>query len=313
MTPTPMTSADRTSPARPARWLVTGAGGKLGRDLLAVLGTDPGADVTALTRAKLDITDRDAVHKAVGDHDIVVNAAAWTDVDGAEAAEPAATAVNGAGVRYLAEACARSGARLLHVSTDYVFSGESGTPYPEDAVPRPVNAYGRSKLAGERAVAELLPHHGYVVRTGWLYGASGRDFPTTMLELAERHPAVDVVNDRQGQPTWAHAAAGQLAQLGRAALAGHAPPGSYHATASGRTTWFGFAQAVFELAGLDLGRVRPIASTAFQRPAARPACSVLAHGRWSAAGLAPLPDWRTSLADAFARGVFDAVGPAPRG
>ena len=305
-----MTSADRTSPTRRVRWLITGAGGKLGHDLVAALGTDTGAGVTALSRAELDITDRDAVHNAVADHDIVVNAAAWTDVDGAEAAESAATAVNGAGVRHLAEACAGSGARLLHVSTDYVFSG-GATPYPEDTVPQPVNAYGRSKLVGERAVAELLPHHGYVVRTGWLYGANGRDFPTTMLELAGRRPVIDVVNDQQGQPTWSYPVAAQLVRLGRAALAGHAPPGSYHATASGHTTWFGFAQAVLELAGLAPDRVRPIASTAFQRPAARPGYSVLAHGRWSAAGLAPLPEWRASLADAFAQGVFGAVGPAP--
>lgn len=279
------------------RWLVTGAGGMLGRELVSVLSA-ASAEVTALARADLDIGDAAAVKAAVVGHDIVVNAAAWTDVDGAEADEAAATAVNGTGTRNVAAACAASGARLLHVSTDYVFPGDATTPYPEDAPTDPINGYGRSKLAGEEAVRALLPDTGYVVRTAWLYGEQGRNFVTTMLRLAAQRDTVDVVDDQRGQPTWSFALAGQLVRLGRAALAGTAPAGVYHGTAAGETTWFGLARAVFAEAGLDPARVRPVTSGKFVRPAKRPTFSVLGHGRWSAAGLAPLPHWREMLAAA---------------
>ena len=286
-------------------WLVTGAGGMLGRDLAELLA-DRADAVTARSRAELDITDAAAVKAAVAGHDVVINAAAWTDVDGAETAEAAAAAVNGHGVATLAEACAATGARLLHVSTDYVFDGTAGGPYPEDAATAPGNAYGRGKLLGEQAVARLLPGTGYVVRTAWLYGAHGRNFVATMLRLAAERETVDVVADQHGQPTWTRALAGRLLALGDAALARRAPPGVYHGTASGETTWHGLARAVFELSGLDPSRVRPITSAEFARlrPAAarRPANSVLGHGRWAAAGLPPLPHWRDMLAEALARG-----------
>ncbi|MEH0981731.1 dTDP-4-dehydrorhamnose reductase [Micromonospora sp. CPCC 205556] len=281
------------------RILVTGAGGMLGADLLAVLGSRRDLKVTALTRDELDITDADAVRAAVAGHDVLVNAAAWTDVDGAEAAEAAATRVNGDGVANLAAAGAETGARLLHVSTDYVFRGDATTPYPEDAPTDPVNAYGRSKLAGERAVARLLPDTGYVVRTAWLYGAHGPNFVTTMLRLAGQREHLDVVDDQQGQPTWSYALAAQLVALADAALAGRAPAGVYHGTCSGATTWYGLARAAFTLAGLDPERIRPTTSDRFPRPATRPTCTVLGHDRWAVAGLPPLPNWHDSLTDAF--------------
>ena len=279
------------------RWLVTGAGGMLGRDLVSVLSA-AGHDVTAARRADLDITDATAVKAAVAGHDVVVNAAAWTDVDGAEADEAAATAVNGTGTRHVAAACAATGARLLHVSTDYVFPGDATAPYPEDAPTDPVNGYGRSKLAGEVAVRDLLPDTGYIVRTAWLYGAHGPNFVATMLRLAQSRDIVDVVDDQRGQPTWSFALAEQLVRLGLAAVDGTARAGAYHGTASGETTWFGLARAVFEEAGLDPERVRPTTSDKFVRPARRPAFSVLGHDRWAAAGLAPLPHWRTMLTSA---------------
>jgi len=279
------------------RWLVTGAGGMLGRDLVSVLSA-AGHDVTAARRADLDITDATAVKAAVAGHDVVVNAAAWTDVDGAEADEAAATAVNGTGTRHIAAACAATGARLLHVSTDYVFPGDATAPYPEDAPTDPVNGYGRSKLAGEVAVRDLLPDTGYIVRTAWLYGAHGPNFVATMLRLAQSRDIVDVVDDQRGQPTWSFALAEQLVRLGLAAVDGTARAGAYHGTASGETTWFGLARAVFEEAGLNPARVHPTTSDKFVRPARRPAFSVLGHDRWAAAGLAPLPHWRTMLASA---------------
>ncbi|MFI5915302.1 dTDP-4-dehydrorhamnose reductase [Dactylosporangium sp. NPDC051541] len=274
------------------RFLVTGAGGMLGHDLLAVLKAHD-HDVTAATRAELDITDTAKVRALVDGHDVVINAAAWTDVDGAEADEAAATAVNGTGVEVLAQACAATGARLIHVSTDYVFPGDATEPYAEDAPTDPINAYGRGKLAGERAVLRELPDSGYVVRTAWLYGETGKNFVKTMLRLAAEREFVEVVDDQLGQPTWSRDLAGRLVAL----VAADAPAGIYHGTASGQVTWFGLTQAIFAEAGHDPARVRPTTSAAYVRPAKRPAYSVLGHDRWAAAGLAPMRPWRAMLHD----------------
>jgi dTDP-4-dehydrorhamnose reductase len=296
------------SPAAAAadgRWLVVGARGMLGRDLDALFAAE-GLDHTALGRAELDLTDTDAVRHAVAGYDVVVNAAAWTDVDGAETQEDAAGAINGAAVRNLAAACAGTGARLLHPSTDYVFPGDAAEPIAEDAPTAPINAYGRSKLLGERAVLELLPERGYVVRTAWLYGKQGKNFVATMLKLAETRDHVEVVDDQQGQPTSTPALARQLLALGRAALAGRAPAGIYHGTCAGQTTWFGLARAAYELSGLDPERVRPTTSDKFPRPAPRPAYSVLGHERWADAGLEPMPHWHDALTDYL---KADTAGP----
>lgn len=290
-----------------SRWLVTGAGGMLGRDLVTVLGDQPGVRFTALDRAGLDIADADAVSAAVAGHDVVINAAAWTNVDGAEAAEDRATAINGAAVGNLARACAATGARLVQISTDYVFPGDAQAPYREDAPTKPINAYGRGKLVGEEAVREHLPELGYIVRTAWLYGEHGRNFVATMLELAAHQDTIEVVDDQRGQPTWSFALAARLVELGRGALAATAPAGTYHGTASGETTWFGLARAVFAEAGLDPERVQPTTSDRFPRPARRPGYSVLGHDRWAAAGLQPLAGWRETLAAALKRPGFAAL------
>jgi dTDP-4-dehydrorhamnose reductase len=278
--------------------LVTGAGGMLGHDLVDVLSNDSGVKLTAATRTQLDVTDPDAVGAAVADADVVVNAAAWTDVDGAETDPAAAVRINGGAVATLAEACAEHGAVLLHVSTDYVFPGNADSPYGEDHPTDPINAYGRGKLVGERAVLHLLPDTGYVVRTAWLYGAHGRNFVTTMLDLATKRDTVNVVDDQRGQPTWSRALAERLVALGQRALAGAAPAGVYHGTAAGETTWFGLAREVFALAGLDPDRVHPVTSAEFVRLARRPAYSVLGHDRWRVAGLPPMADWREALREA---------------
>lgn len=280
------------------RWLVTGAGGMLGRDLLALL---PAQDVTAATRRDLDITDPAAVAAAVRGVGVVVNAAAWTDVDGAESDERAAAAVNAEGPRLLARACHREGARLLHVSTDYVFDGSvSGDPatapaWPEDAPTVPRSAYGRTKLAGEQAVLAEAPDGGYVVRTAWLYGEHGRSFVRTMIDLEASRPTVDVVDDQWGQPTWSRDLAARLIALGEA----DAPAGIYHAAAGGRTTWFGLARAVFAALGADPERVRPTTSAAFVRPAVRPGFSVLGQSRLALAGVEPMPAWEDALSRAM--------------
>ncbi|SEO06867.1 dTDP-4-dehydrorhamnose reductase [Actinacidiphila rubida] len=294
-----------------SRWLVTGAGGMLGRDVVEVLSGTPGVAVTGLARAALDVTDAAAADTAVAGHDVVVNAAAWTDVDGAERAEAGATRVNGEGARSLAAACARHGAVLLQVSTDYVFPGDATRPYREDAPTGPVNAYGRGKLAGELAVRELLPDYGFVVRTAWLYGAYGRNFVSTVLGLAAQRDTLDVVDDQVGQPTWSRALAVRLSALGGAALAGRAPAGVYHATSTGQVTWYGLARAAFALSGLDPERVRPTTSEHFVRPAPRPSYSVLGHDGWSRAGMPPMKDWRTELAAALPVMAAAAAASSP--
>jgi dTDP-4-dehydrorhamnose reductase len=281
-------------------WLITGAGGMLGQDVMARLAED-GEQAVGLVRTALDITDADAVRAALAEHRpaVVVNCAAYTAVDEAESHEDEALRINGVGPRRLAEACAEQGVVLLQVSTDYVFPGDAGKPYAEDAPTGPRSAYGRTKLAGERAVLELLPATGYVVRTAWLYGAGGPNFVKTMIKLEGIKDTLDVVDDQRGQPTWTVDLADRLVRLGRGALAGTAPAGVYHGTSSGETTWFGFTRAIFEALGADPERVRPTTSAAFVRPAPRPAYSVLGHGRWEAAGIEPIQGWSEALRKAF--------------
>jgi len=278
------------------RWLVTGASGMLGHDLTALLRSS-GADVTPLDHSQLDITDAAAATAAVASigPDIVVNCAAWTAVDEAEAHEDEALAVNGDGAANLAAACASTGARLVLPSTDYVFSGTGTTPYAEDDPTGPRTAYGRTKLAGEQAVLRMLPDAGYVLRTAWLYGEHGPNFVRTMIRLEAARETVAVVDDQHGQPTWTTDVAQQILRL----LEAGAKPGIYHATSTGQTTWLGLARAVFGLLGADPGRVRPISSADLARPAPRPAYSVLGHRASDRAGLAPLPDWRDALERAF--------------
>lgn len=279
-------------------WLVTGAGGMLGQDVLARL-SEAGERHVALDRKALDLTDADAVSAALDEHRpaVVVNCAAWTAVDDAETRETEALAINGDGPRHLAAACARTGAVLLHVSTDYVFAGDATEPYAEDAPTAPRSAYGRTKLAGEQAVLGI--ERGYVVRTAWLYGTGGPNFVRTMIRLEGVKDTLDVVDDQRGQPTWSADLAGLLLELGRGALAGTAPAGIYHGTSSGETTWYGLTREIFRLLGTDPDRVRPTTSEAFVRPAPRPAYSVLGHERFHAAGIEPLRDWRAALTEAF--------------
>jgi dTDP-4-dehydrorhamnose reductase len=278
------------------RWLVTGAGGMLGTDLVAAVASG-GEPVTGMDRASLDVTDAAAVTDAIAScrPEVVVNCAAWTAVDDAEAAQEQALAVNAGGPANLAAACAGLGARLVQVSTDYVFAGQASRPYAEDDVPAPRTAYGRTKLAGERAVLGGLPGSGYVVRTAWLYGAHGPSFVRTMIKLEEQRPTVEVVDDQHGQPTWTVDVARQIIALVHSAAA----PGIYHATSSGQTTWFGLAREIFGLLGADPARVKPVPSSAMPRPAPRPAYSVLGHDAWAGPGLPPIGQWQTALQRAF--------------
>lgn len=289
-----------SQPVGQVRWLVTGSGGMLGRDVVGALLAG-GRRVTALSRAYLDVTDADAVTEAVLTHagpgGVVVNCAGYTAVDAAEDAEPAAFLLNAVAPALLARACARAGARLVHVSTDYVFDGSAHEPYSESAAPRPGSAYGRTKAAGEWAVRAGLPDASWVLRTSWLYGENGANFVRTMLRLAGERGTVSVVADQTGAPTWT----GEVAAAVLRVVDAGAPAGTYHATAAGRTTWHGLTRRVFELTGLDPERVRPTTTDAFPRPAPRPAFSVLGHDGWAAAGLPAPADWDATLTEVLPR------------
>lgn len=295
--------------------LVTGAGGQLGTDLLRVAAGRPDILACGLGRAELDITDAGAVWRQVGewvaaaagaaaaggaaagpaDRLVCVNAAAYTAVDAAEDDAKAAYAINADGPAVLAEVCDQYGVRLIQVSTDYVFAGAASAPYEVDAPTGPRSAYGCTKLAGEQAVLAVAGRS-WVVRTAWVYGQTGGNFVKTMVRLERERDTVDVVDDQRGSPTWS----ADLAR-GLVALAGsEAPPGVYHCTNAGETTWYGLARAVFEELGADPARVRPTNTAAFPRPAPRPAYSVLSDTTWRTAGLPPLPHWRDALHTAFA-------------
>lgn len=280
------------------RWLITGSYGQLGTDLQAVLADDPDAVVHAVDVDTLDITDLGAVRAAIEQFgpDVVVNAAAYTAVDAAEDDEETAYKVNATGPAVLAAAIAPTTARLIHVSTDYVFRGDGSAPYEVDDTPDPQSAYGRTKLAGELAVRELLPEHGYVVRTAWVYGGTGKNFVKTMARLERERDTLTVVDDQRGSPTWSADLARALVELGRS----EAPAGTYHVTGAGETTWHGFTRAIFEELGADPERVQPISSDKYPQKAKRPAYSVLSDSAWRAAGLTPMPQWRDALRTAFA-------------
>lgn len=279
-----------------SRWLITGAGGMLGLDLqvaLALAGVDE-KRVSAKIRKDLDVTDLEAVRQAVRGHDIVVNAAAWTAVDDAENHEAEAFAVNAIGAANVARACREYGARLVHISTDYVFAGDATDPYAEDAPLAPRSAYGRTKAAGEWAVEAHCPES-WIVRTAWLYGAGGPNFVKTMARLARERDTLSVVDDQRGQPTWTMDVADAILRLVQA----RAPFGVWHATSQGETTWHGFTQEIFRGLGLDPARVQPTTTDAFPRPAPRPAYSVLGHDSWRMSRLPLLPRWQESLAKAL--------------
>lgn len=275
----------------PPPLIVTGAGGQVGRELLRLAPHARG-----YTRHELDIRDRDAVQAALEPGAVVLNCAAYTAVDAAETDADAAYAGNGTGPEVLAAACARVGARLVHLSTDYVFAGTRSEPYDTTDPTGPSTVYGHSKLAGERAVLAGTAR-AHVVRTAWVYTGQGADFVATMLRLERERDTVDVVDDQIGSPTYAADLAAGLLQLAATPDA----PRLLHATNAGRASWFELARAVFAEIGADPERVRPVGSDAFPRPARRPAYSVLSPRAWNSARLTPLRDWRAALHDALAR------------
>jgi len=276
------------------RVLVTGAAGQLGLDLLDAFADH---DVTGLTRAQLDIGDEAEVAEAVASlrPELVINAAATTDVDGCEADPQGAHRGNALGPWWLARACERTGATLVTFSTDYVFDGVApdgpgGRPrgFVEHDPLRPLSAYGRSKVAGEQLVRDTLREH-HIVRTAWVSGARGRNFVRTMLRLAEGNGPVRVVDDQTGSPTTTRDLAAAVRDL---AVSGRY--GTVHLVNEGTASWFDLAQAVFAETGQTVD-LSPQPSSAISRPAPRPAWSVLDTTHASALGFGPLPHWRDAL------------------
>jgi dTDP-4-dehydrorhamnose reductase len=269
------------------RLLVIGSAGMLGR---AVAGhaIRLGHDVVGLARADLDITDADNVMRIVSaaEPDALVNCAAWTDVDGAEAAEARALRVNADGAGNLARAAAHVGARIVHVSTDYVFDGSRREPWVESDPVGPLQAYGRTKLAGERLVAETTEEHA-IVRTAWLFGAGGSNFVDTMLRLASERDEVTVVTDQAGRPTWTGHLAPALVEMAER----RGDVGVFHASGEGQCSWYEFALEIFHRVSAPC-RVIPATSDRFSRPARRPAYSALGTERRP--GIV-LPAWQDGL------------------
>ncbi len=272
--------------------LVTGAAGMLGRDLMLAAG-NAGHDVVGFGRRELDVTDAAALEKKVDLErpDIVINSAAWTDVDGAEAAEEAAFAVNGTGAGNVAAAAARVGAAVVYVSTDYVFDGAKGAPYVESDQPAPLSAYGRTKLAGEEATAAANKRH-FIVRSAGLFGIGGNNFVATMLRLAESQSEVLVVRDQVGSPTYTwHLAYGIVRLIEGIEY------GIHHMAAAGKCSWYEFAREIFEQAKVDC-KVLSSTTEMLGRPAARPPFSALTSQREHAIRL---PSWHDGLAGYLAQ------------
>jgi dTDP-4-dehydrorhamnose reductase len=269
--------------------LLIGAQGQVGWELagrLPTLGT-----VTATDRTTLDLADADAIRRVVREAQpgLIVNAAAYTAVDKAESESTLAMQINGDAPGVLAEEAKRSGALLVHYSTDYVFDGEKQGAYIETDPPNPVSAYGRSKLAGERAIVASGCRH-LIFRTCWVYGPRGRNFLLTILKAARERPELKVVNDQFGAPTSSIAIAAATVQ----AIGKHKGEGIYHLSAGGRTSWHNFAQAIVEGAALKTP-VKPIPSSDYPTPARRPRNSVLDNAKLKKDFSIALPDWRDGL------------------
>jgi dTDP-4-dehydrorhamnose reductase len=270
------------------RVLITGAGGQIGREAVDAFS---GHEVIAADHSTLDVADRDAVLQAITTTapDAVVHAGAWTAVDACEDDPDRAFRVNALGTRHVAEGARRVGAWLCYLSTDYVFDGTKPDPYVEWDAPSPVSVYGRSKLGGEREIGSDAT----IVRTSWVCGLHGNNMVKTILRLAQQHEKLAFVDDQRGQPSFADDLAPMIRRL-----VVERRPGIFHVTNQGAVSWFEFARAVLDAAGLDPDRVRPIATADLDppRPAPRPANSVLDNAALRLGGLPLLPDYREPLA-----------------
>jgi len=278
-------------------WLITGGSGQLGIAVSEELGNRE-IMFHAWGSQDLDITKGLLVRDLVSQLSpkVIINCAAWTDVDGAETNELQASRVNVDGAENLALAAKNCGAKLIHISTDYVLSGESKSPWQIGDAINPQSAYGRTKAEGEKRVLAAYSENSTIVRTAWLYSPWGKNFAKNMTQIAIKGDGeVRVVFDQIGQPTSAEDLAKQLFDLVRS----DSPSGIYHGTNSGQGSWFDFAREIFKLAGADFNRVAPVSSSEYLRPAKRPSYSVLSHDAWAKTTVQPMRDWRIALEEAM--------------
>jgi dTDP-4-dehydrorhamnose reductase len=283
-------------------WLLLGANGQLGRSLQDVLSASKIEFVVA-GRSDADITDIASIENCVKQTtpSVIVNTAAWTDVDGAESHRDEAFLANASGAENVAKIAARYDIPLVHISTDYVFDGTQTTPYKTDDAMNPLSVYGASKLQGELLVQATHPNGSWIVRTAWLYSQYGKNFARTIARKGLTGDNLSVVNDSFGQPTSALALARQIVAL----VAAHPPAGVFHGTNAGKATWFEFASAIVDPIA-DHGSVTPVSSSTFPTVAVRPTYSVLDHTEWSVWGIADMPHWRDSLEEIHSA-IFDSV------
>jgi dTDP-4-dehydrorhamnose reductase len=278
-------------------WLITGGLGQLGVAVSEELDSRA-LEFIAFGSRDLDVTQGSIVRDVVLEVSptVIINCAAWTDVDAAETKEILASKVNGVGAENIAVAARNCGAKLIHVSTDYVFSGEGKTPWQVADEINPQSAYGRTKAEGEGRILRTHPENSTIVRTAWLHSPWGKNFAKSMTRIALSGDGdVQVINDQVGQPTSAMDLAKQLVELGLSS----SPAGIYHGTNSGQATWFEFAEEIFKLTSADVNRIIPVSSSEYVRPAKRPKYSVLNHDSWTKTTLEPMRDWRIALAEAM--------------
>lgn len=277
--------------------LITGSNGQLGTELVNRYCDRPNDELFVGDLPDIDITSELSIASTFASvaPDVVINCAAWTAVDAAEEKESSAFTVNAEGPAILATYCARAGARLVQISTDYVFGGDASEPYREDSQPGPITAYGRTKLSGENFVRELLPENHLVIRTAWLYSPTGHNFVKTIVKTQSERETLSVVTDQLGQPTSASDLADQIVTL----LDTYSGSGIFHGTNSGVTSWFEFARAIMSEIGEDPERILPTDSSSYVQLAPRPAYSVLGHQAWASVGMAPMRDWRIALHEAI--------------
>ena len=283
-------------------WLLLGADGQLGRSLQDVLSASE-IEFVAAGRTVADITDIASVESCVRstNSSVIVNMAAWTDVDGAESHRDEAFLVNAVGAENVAKVAAATAIPLVHISTDYVFDGKQTTPYKVDDATRPLSVYGASKLQGELLVQTAHPEGSWIVRTAWLYSQYGKNFARTIARKGLTGDNLSVVSDSFGQPTSALALARQIVAL----VVANPPAGIYHGTNSGEATWYEFASAIVDPIA-NHGSITPVPSTAFPTVAVRPTYSVLDHVEWATHGIADMPHWRDSLEE-IRSVIFDSV------
>ena len=279
-------------------WLIFGGSGQLGLELSSIL-RQKGHEFLSIGSSTVDITNKNQVLSFIDSvkPNYIVNSAAWTEVDLAEVNEQDAYAINALGAKNIAQACQLNGSILIHISTDYVFSGDSNDPWAETSICKPKTAYGRTKLAAEVFINEIYPHKSYIFRTAWHYSRFGHNFVKSIIQQSRVKDIIKVVNDQLGQPTSANDLASQIIN----SVLAKVPFGTYHGTNSGEASWFDFASKIIEFAQIKSVEVVPVKSTEFNLGTNRPKYSVLGHNKWAESNFPRMRNWEVALREEIPR------------